>query len=297
MAIHPAVRGAAETLARFLRSVIVFEAGDSRAALIPMSHNCPGFPDGIAGKALLCALRAQASSYGADIRLVPVAAIERQGDVFFLSTTAGTIEASHVILATGIVDRVPSIEGLLEGISLGRIRLCPVCDGYEAVGKRIGVVGPGAAALREAIFLRDFSPDVVILANYPDDLDMADRSDAAARGIRIWDTVDDVRLTDADLEVAMVDGSTRHLDVLYSAMGCDVRSGLAESIGASCDDEGFVLVSEHLETSVPGFYAIGDVAKSLNQMAVGFGHAALAATHIHNALRNRESLQERANTA
>jgi thioredoxin reductase (NADPH) len=293
----PAGLAASVYLARFLRSVIVLEAGDSRAALIPMSHNCPGFPDGIAGQEILRALRVQASSYGADIRLAPVDAIESHGDVFLVSTNAGAIEASHVILATGIVDKAPPIEGLLEGISLGRIRLCPVCDGYEAVGKRIGVVGPGPAAMRESIFLRNFSPDVVILANSPDDIDMADRSNAAAHGIRIWDEVDDVRLTDADLEVAMVDGSTRHLDVLYSAMGCDVRSELAASIGASCDDEGFVLVSQHLETSVPGFYAIGDVAKSLNQMAVGFGHAALAATHIHNSLRNRGSFQDRTKTA
>jgi thioredoxin reductase (NADPH) len=77
-------------------------------------------------------------------------------------------------------------------------------------------------------------------------------------------------------------------------MGCDVRSELAVNLGAGCDEEGYVLVGEHLETSVRGLYAIGDVAKALNQIAVGFGHAALAAAHIHNALRERAPLNARA---
>jgi thioredoxin reductase (NADPH) len=72
-------------------------------------------------------------------------------------------------------------------------------------------------------------------------------------------------------------------------MGCDVRSELAACLGADCDEEGYVLVGQHLETSVPGLYAIGDVAKALNQIAVGFGHAAMAASHIHRTLREHGS--------
>jgi thioredoxin reductase (NADPH) len=94
-------------------------------------------------------------------------------------------------------------------------------------------------------------------------------------------------------DVVMADGSpARQVDVVYPSMGCDVRSELAANLGADCDEERYILVGRHLETSVPGLYAIGDVAKALNQIAVGFGHAALAAAHIHNALR--ESTPERA---
>ncbi|WP_352668380.1 hypothetical protein [Mesorhizobium sp. M0478] len=46
------------------------------------------------------------------------------------------------------------------------------------------------------------------------------------------------------------------------------------------------MVNRHLETSTPGLYAIGDVAEGLNQIAVAFGDAAKAATHIHNDLRD-----------
>jgi thioredoxin reductase (NADPH) len=274
-------------LARFRRSVVVLEAGDSRAALIPLSRNCPGFPDGIGGRELLRRLRKQAGSYGAEIITAPVEAIELEDGGFALSTTAGRVKASFVILATGIVDRAPRIAGLHEGISLGRIRLCPVCDGYEVIDQRIGVAGDGRDALKEAIFLKDFSPHIYLLANFPDDIGSAERASAAGVRVDIWDTVDDVKLDETGLIVMMADGTVRPLDVLYSAMGSDVRSELAVNLGASCDDEGYILVGPHLETSVPGLYAIGDVAKALNQIAVSFGHAALAAAHIHNRLRKR----------
>jgi thioredoxin reductase (NADPH) len=76
---------------------------------------------------------------------------------------------------------------------------------------------------------------------------------------------------DSGFDVIMGDGlPARQLDVVYPAMGCDVRSELAINLGADCDQEGYILVGTHLETSVAGLYAIGDVAKALNQIAVGF---------------------------
>jgi len=188
----PAGLTAAAYLARFLRSVVVLEAGDARAALIPMSRNCPGFPEGIGGVDLLGRLRHQATEYGAEIFRAPVQAIEVQEGAFALWTASGTVEASFVILATGIVDKAPAIVGLREGLSAGLIGLCPVCDGYEAKGKRMGVVGQEQDALKEALFLRTYSSHVFMLANYPEDVREAARKQAAKAGIEIWDTVDDV---------------------------------------------------------------------------------------------------------
>ncbi len=284
----PAGLTAAVYLRRFLRSVVVFDAGGARAEFIPASHNCPGFPEGISGRDLLQRLRQHAKGYGAEIIQAGVERIHRNNRSFTVSTEFGAFDASRVILATGIVDKAPAIAGLRNAIATGSVRLCPVCDAYEAKGKRIGVAGPEQKALNEALFLRTYSSHVVMLANKPGDISEGTRTKARAAGIEVWDKVDDVVLGSPGLGVVMADGSrTRMLDVVYPAMGCDVRSELASNIGADCDDDGYILVGPHLETSVPGFYAIGDVARALNQIAVGFGHAALAATHIHNALRER----------
>jgi FAD binding domain len=60
----PAGLTAAIYLARYRRRVVVVDDGESRAKLIPETHNYPGFTDGIAGPKLLDALRRQANSYG-----------------------------------------------------------------------------------------------------------------------------------------------------------------------------------------------------------------------------------------
>lgn len=282
----PAGLAAAVYLTRFLRSVAIFDAGDARAKLIPRTRNCPGFPEGISGEDLLARLREQAKAYGPDIIEASVEHAERTNGAFILSTTAGVIHASRVVLATGVIDHAPPIERLHQAIAAGIVRLCPICDGYEAMGRRIGVIGPESLALKEALFLRAYSSSVCIIPSDPEDVSQETRKEASAAGIEIWDVVDDLVARGSAFDVIMTDGSpARQLDVVYPSMGCVVRSELAKGLGANCDEEGYVVVGPHLETSVPGLYAIGDVAGALNQIAVGFGHAALAATHIHNSLR------------
>ncbi|WP_292138486.1 NAD(P)/FAD-dependent oxidoreductase, partial [Mesorhizobium sp.] len=63
----PAGLTAAQYLARFRHRVLVIDAGDPRAALIPTSHNCPGFPEGISGADILDRLRRHATLYGATL--------------------------------------------------------------------------------------------------------------------------------------------------------------------------------------------------------------------------------------
>jgi thioredoxin reductase (NADPH) len=55
-------------------------------------------------------------------------------------------------------------------------------------------------------------------------------------------------------------------------------------LGAALDAEGAVVVDDHLQTSVPGLHAIGDVVSALNQISVAVGHAAIAATTVHRRL-------------
>lgn len=294
----PAGLAAAVYLARFLRSVIIFDTGDGRAKLIPKTYNCPGFPDGISGEDLLVRLREQVKAYATDIVQDKVERLERTEEAFTLTTAGGVMRASYVVLATGVIDKAPTIVGLREAIAARTVRLCPVCDAYEAAGHRIAVAGPERLALKEALFLRHYSPFVCILSNRPADISQTTRLVAGAAGIEIWDIVDDLVPRGSGLDVVMADGSpSRQIDVLYASMGCDVRSELAAGAGAHCDEDGYILVGPHSETSVQGLYAIGDVAKALNQIAVGFGHAALAATHIHNALsarRDRATLRAEA---
>lgn len=73
-------------------------------------------------------------------------------------------------------------------------------------------------------------------------------------------------------------------DTLYPALGSEVQSGLARAFDAEVDGNGELSVDAHMQTSVDGLYAIGDVVSGLNQISVAVGHAAIAATAVHNRL-------------
>src|SRR5687767_5278393 len=105
----PAGLTAAIYLARYRRDILLVDDGQSRARLIPESHNYPGFT-GISGLDLLEALRTQAERYGARMRQLRVDGLQREVDGTFVARVgAETIGASRVLLATGIVDEAPEL--------------------------------------------------------------------------------------------------------------------------------------------------------------------------------------------
>jgi hypothetical protein len=64
------------------------------------------------------------------------------------------IAARTVLLATGLVDESPKVEGLGSAVYDGAVRFCPICDGFEAMYRRIGVLGSADEAGRKALCLR-----------------------------------------------------------------------------------------------------------------------------------------------
>ena len=153
----PAGLTAAIYLARYRRRVVVVDSGESRAALIPATHNYPGFADGIAGVGLLDALARQAKTYG--VRLVHdrVATLQKVESGFAAKCVQADILARRAILATGLLDRNVPIPGLKQAIDHGAVRYCPICDGYEASDLRSAVLGDVEEALGKALFLRTYS--------------------------------------------------------------------------------------------------------------------------------------------
>jgi len=126
----PAGLTAAIYLGRFQRNVALFDGGASRAAFIPSTHNCPGFPEGISGNERLIRLGTQASRYGARIISGIIERLEKTDDGFIAHGAGGVIASRTVLLATGIVDVVPRMAHLREAIADGCVRLCPICDAY-----------------------------------------------------------------------------------------------------------------------------------------------------------------------
>lgn len=286
----PAGLTAALYLARFLRRVAVVDGGDSRADWIPKSHNHPGFPDGIGGRDLLRRLREQAAHYGVAPEPGTVEDVRRVGDVFEASVGASVTRAKHILLATGVVDREPDLPNVTQAMRAGLLRQCPICDGFEARGKRIVIIGQDRLAAGEALFLHRYSQDILLTgANKPLECEDILREKVEALGVRISRSpLVGLECEPGRARLTFEDGSECEAEVVYSALGISPRSGLAARLGLDMTEDLRVVTDAHQRTSVEACYAAGDVVTGLNQIGVAMAQAEIAAVDIHNRLRKAE---------
>jgi thioredoxin reductase (NADPH) len=307
----PAGLTAAIYLARFRRRFLLVDAGNSRAARIPMSRNHAGFPDGIVGRDLLALMRTQADKHDAPIiegRVERLDRLEPGGFAADLGTRQ--VRARMVLMATGAMDIEPPVateaatggrqqgndgagadqpgEGRADAaVRYGLIRHCPICDAYEVIDKSVAILGDGHCSVREALLLRAYTDDLTLISmghrlKFPD----SDRETLDECGIRILEEPIQRIEAEGDRIAAWPEGggAPHRFDAVYSALGLHIRSELAHPLGAERDEDGALITDAHQRTSVPGLYAAGDVVQGLTQISVAMGHAAIAATDINNSL-------------
>jgi thioredoxin reductase (NADPH) len=283
----PAGLTAAVYLARYRRRIAVVDAGESRLTWIPRSRNVPAFPDGIPGPELLERLREHATRYGVDVTKGRVEELRGEDGAFEARVGDRVLRARKVLLATGAQDVRPDLPGLEPGLKAGNVRFCPVCDGFETQRQRVAVLGSGEHGLRESLFIANFENQVTWLSMGTEEAVPPDQLPRLREaGVLVADPMPlHIRCEPGEgIEVELVDGRKLAFDVVYPALGLKHASELAISLGAEAASDGQLVVDDHLQTTVPGLYAAGDVAAGLNQIAVAYGHAAIAATAIHNRL-------------
>lgn len=278
----PAGLAGALYLARFRRGVAVVDAGNSRAVRIPRSHNVAGFADGVAGDALIAIMRRQVQALGVDFVHAKVDTIEKTGGVFRARGPGGWISARTVLLATGASDVEPAIDNVQRALDEGALRYCPVCDGYEASDCNVGVLCNSPAGVAEALYLRHFTPHLQLFVTSASvQLDEAARRQLADAGIVLHaQPVSALALVEGDV-IVTTGGREIRCDSLYSALGMTIHNELGLALGAQTDEDGYLLTDRHQQTTVAGLYCAGDVARGLNQISVGIGAAATAASAMH----------------
>lgn len=301
----PAGLTALEYLARFHRRAVALGASGPkpRLLLIDRTYNLPGYPEGVNGQVLLRCLRQQAEDMGGTVRASTVLRVEGADGDFTVHLQRGKpLRARKIILAMGVRDRRPDIPGI-ERHDGHFVRYCPVCDGFEHTGKRLGILGSGPSVARHALFLQTFSNHITIflhghsadtLGRYRKALAQKGIEVQAARVVKIIegkrgheDAVDpDSAYTGAG--VCLEDGSEHPLSVLYGALGCDLHLESVAHLGLKRDEDGYIVTDINQETSVPGIYAAGDMVSQINQLSVAFGQATIAAVRVHNVLDDEE---------
>ncbi|HEV8406615.1 MAG TPA: NAD(P)/FAD-dependent oxidoreductase, partial [Sphingomicrobium sp.] len=195
--------------------------------------------------------------------------------------------AHAVLIATGVTNRRPPMDENLhdQALARGLVRYCPICDGYEITDKRVGVIGSDHHGVSEALFLRSYTSNLVLIA--PDktlQLGSDDQQKLRKAGIECVDgPAQAVAIFDDCIVVDTAEGHYT-FDSIYPALGSDTHTQLADMVGADLSNDNCIKVDNHQRTSIPGLYAAGDVVIGLDQISHSMGEGGVAATTIRNDL-------------
>lgn len=305
----PAALAAAVYTTREDIDTVLIERGvvGGLAAVTDMVDNYPGFADGIEGLTLAQQLQKQAERFGAVIELGEVTKIVDEGDYKRLVTTDGDLHARAVLIATGSDYKKIGVPGEADYYARG-VHYCATCDGAFYRDKKLVVIGGGNSAVQESIFLTRFASHIDLLVR-----SKLKASDILQRELKKY--VADGKITvhlgtqtdeivgengHATKVIANQDGTQTEIptDGVFVFVGLSPNSQFAVESGIATDDIGFITTDSHLQTSMPGVFAAGDIRSGATmQIASAVGEGATAALVIREYLEGRtaphaESTQE-----
>jgi thioredoxin reductase (NADPH) len=271
--------------ARFgLRTMLMEQmAAGGQVLNVEKIDNFPGFPQGIAGFDLGPIVQEQAENAGAEFMTDTAVGLDVAGEQRVLRCEGAEISARSVIIAAGSALRSLGIPGEAEFLGKG-VSHCASCDAPFYVGKPVCVVGGGDSALDEAAVLAAqvghvcvvhrgpaFSAQQVAidrLAELPNVETLFETEVAEIMGAN---TVSGVRLRSG--------AATREMDLagVFVFVGLEPNTAFVKGV-LDLDSSGHVVVDAHLQSSVPGVFAAGDIRRgSARQLVAAAGDGASAA--------------------
>ncbi len=278
---------AALVLGRCLRKVLVCDAGSPRNAPARIFNGYLSRDGSTPGEFLeIC--RDQLRRYETvELRKVKVENAERGEDRFTVTLETGERVVSRLLLlATGLVDELPQIEGFKQFYGK-TAHNCPYCDGWEHRGQPVVVASGNQDAADLTIELLLWSKDVVLCANGPLECDAKARRQMERGGIRVLE-MPIARLEGQGDELAGVrftDGTFLPRTVLFFSPGQHQRSPLAEQLGCKfCEEDGCIHCDEKAATSIPRLYAAGNASRGVQLVIPAAAEGTLAAVAMNNVL-------------
>jgi thioredoxin reductase len=193
--------------------------------------------------------------------------------------------ARKLLLATGVVDRIPSLQGI--AAFYGRsIFHCPYCDGWEVRGQPIGIYGNGEAGYGLALELTVWSRDLVLLTDGHAELTQNHLDRLTRNGIRICQrNIASLEGKGGILEtIRFEDGTTLDRRALFLACGEWQGSDLAAKLGCTFTPKGAVHTGTYETTNIPGLYVAGDASRYVQLSIVAAAEGAEAAFAMNTAL-------------
>jgi thioredoxin reductase (NADPH) len=265
-----------------------------QAALTHTIENYPGFPDGVGGAELGELFQKQAERFGARIDFDAARSVDLSARPYKVTTDNGLYTADSLIVASGANPNALTVPGERELVGRG-VSYCATCDGWFFKDKRVVVVGGGDSALEEGLFLTRYASSVTIVH----------RRDSLRAGAVLQKRAFDNPKIDFIWETVVLEVVGK--DKVEAVRLKNVRTGKERTLqtegvfifightpntqmfaGQLEMENGYIKVDAHMNTSVPGVYAAGEVADShFRQVVTSAGMGAAAAIEVTHFLERQ----------
>lgn len=267
------------------------------AAITDKVDNYPGFPDGVEGMTLAGELEKQAVRFGAVIDFGEASELRDEGDYKVVVIDGQDVKSKAVLIATGSDYKKIGVPGEAEFYARG-VHYCATCDGAFYRDKKLAVVGGGNSAVQETLFLTRYASHIDLLvrsdvkASEVLQKDLQEYIDSGKVTLHTQTATKEITSTDGSVDGVLVseNGEDRKIDVdgVFVFVGLKPNTGFLNGSGVELDEVGLVKTNEHLETTVSGVFASGDVRSGATmQIASAVGEGATAAISVREYLESK----------
>ncbi|KZU28168.1 Thioredoxin reductase [Lactiplantibacillus plantarum] len=252
-------------------------------------ENYPGFKS-VLGPDLAKDMYESATQFGAEYAYGSVESVEDRGDVKIVTTDSDTFETKVLVIGTGSEYRKLGVTG--EDTYGGRgVSYCAVCDGAFFRNKHVVVVGGGDSAIEEGTYLTQLADKVTVI-HRRDQLRaqqiLQDRAFANPKMEFVWNSNvteiigDDKKVTGVKVNNNKTgEDSEIAVDGVFIYVGINPITKPFSNLGIT-DENGWIETNDHMETKVPGIFAVGDVRKKdLRQVATAVGEGGTAGQGVY----------------
>lgn len=251
---------AAMSLGRALRAVLIIDAGKPCNSQTPHSHNFIT-QDGQTPAHIATTAREQVKQYKT-VHFYDGTATNaiKTATGFEVKTASGeTFEAKKLILATGLKDIMPDLNGFAACWGISIIH-CPYCHGYEVKNEKTGILANGDMAFEMVRLISQWTKELLLFTNGPSTLTREQTAQIEKHNVQIIATeIDSFEHTNGQLrQVVFKDQTKVDVKAVYSRPKSVQQSNIPADLGCEFTEQGLLKVDAFQKTNIPGVYACGD---------------------------------------
>ncbi|TRW27417.1 NAD(P)/FAD-dependent oxidoreductase [Flavobacterium zepuense] len=277
---------AAMALGRASRNVLIIDADKPCNRQTPHSHNFLT-QDGETPAAISAKAKEQVMAYPTITFLNDTAtSANKTSNGFTVETGSGqAFTAQKILLATGIKDILPKIDGFAECWGISVIH-CPYCHGYEVKNQKTAVLANGDAAMHYAQLLLQWTKNLTFFTNGPSLFTDKQLASLQKHNIVVIESeIKRIEHSNGQLQnIVLKDGTIHNFNVQYCKPPFEHHTNLHEQLGCTLNEMGFIATDEWQKTAVTGVYASGDCHTPMRSVAMAIAEGMKAGAMINNEL-------------